>query len=194
MLSIGSGTRVYVSPCSLALVLNFLTTKWDEHNVKHVILFCPLSAFAVWKALILCTQLAVYLCFHRQARHHLPLNSCLMFVRFNQCLSPKYYILSGYLYPRHLCRGVYSFRLDVCPFVRSYVRSFVRSLVRVFVRSLLSVTFVEFTSKFLVKVSLSEYISLTTHWKAFIFEPWVPERVSFYTMSFCPRVDAPGWG
>ena len=98
------------------------------------------------------------------------------------------------LYPRHLCRGVYSFRLDVCPFVRSYVRSFVSSFVRVFVRSLLSVTFVEFTSKFLVKVSLSEYISLTTHQKAFIFEPWVPERVSFYTMCFCPRVDAPGWG
>ena len=102
------------------------------------------------------------------------------------------------LYPRHLCRGVYSFRLDVCPFVRSYVRSFVRSFVssfvRVFVRSLLSVTFVEFTSKFLVKVSLSEYISLTTHQKAFIFDPWVPERVSFYTMSFCPRVDAQGWG
>ena len=37
------------------------------------------------------------------------------------------------LYPRHLCRGVYSFRLDVCPFVRSYVRSFVRSCVRSFV-------------------------------------------------------------
>ena len=79
-------------------------------------------------------------------------------------------------------------------FVRSYVRSLVSSFVLVFVRSLLSVTFVEFTSKFLVKVSLSEYISLTTHQKAFIFEPWVPERVSFYTMSFCPRVDAPGWG
>ena len=59
-------------------------------------------------------------------------------------------------------------------YVRSFVRSFVSSFVRVFVRSLLSVTFVEFTSKFLVKVSLSEYISLTTHQKAFIFEPWVP--------------------
>ena len=59
-------------------------------------------------------------------------------------------------------------------FVRSSVRMFVRSFVRVFVRSLLSVTFVEFTSKFLVKVSLSEYISLTTHQKACIFEPWVP--------------------
>ena len=47
-----------------------------------------------------------------------------------------------------------------------------------------------FTSKFLVKVSLSEYISLTKHQKAFIFEPWVPERVSFYAMSFGPR--APG--
>ena len=32
-----------------------------------------------------------------------------------------------FLYPRHLCRRVYSFRLSVCPFVRSYVRSFVRS-------------------------------------------------------------------
>ena len=51
----------------------------------------------------------------------------------------KVYILSNeislkyLLYPRHLCRGVYSFRLDVCPFVRSYVRSFVRSCVRSFV-------------------------------------------------------------
>ena len=79
-------------------------------------------------------------------------------------------------------------------FALTFVRSYVRSFVRVFVRSLLSVTFVEFTSKFLVKVSLSEYISLTTHQKAFIFEPWVPDRVSFYTMSFCPRVYAPGWG
>ena len=50
-----------------------------------------------------------------------------------------------------------------------------------------------FTSKFLVNVSLSEYISLTKHQKA-IFEPWVTERVSFYAMIFCPRVDAPGWG
>ena len=60
--------------------------------------------------------------------------------------------------------------------------------VRLFVRSLLSVTFEEFTSKFLVKVSLSEYISLTTHQKAFIFGPWVPERVIFYAMSFGPGV------
>ena len=92
----------------------------------------------------------------------------------------------GSLYPGHLCRGVYSFCLDVRPFVCSFVCSFVRSL--------LSVTFVEFTSKFLVKVSLSEYISLTTHQKAFIIKPWVPERVSFYAMCFDPRVDAPEWG
>ena len=45
---------------------------------------------------------------------------------------------------------------------------------------------VVFTSKCLVEVSLSEYISLTTHQKAFIFEPWVPERVSFYAMSLAP--------
>ena len=49
-----------------------------------------------------------------------------------------------------------------------------------------------FTSKFLVNVSLSEYISLNKHQKAFIFEPWVPETVSFYAMGFGPRVDAPG--
>ena len=66
--------------------------------------------------------------------------------------------------------------------------------VRLFIGSLLSIRLVEFTTKFLVKVSLSEYISLTTHQKAFIFEPWVPERVIFYAMSFGPRVHAPGWG
>ena len=49
-----------------------------------------------------------------------------------------------------------------------------------------------FTSKFLVEVSLSEYISLTTYQKAFIFEPWVPERVSLYAMSLSPRVHARG--
>ena len=87
-----------------------------------------------------------------------------------------------YLYPRHLCRGVYSFCLSLRPFVCS------------FVCSLLSVTFIVFTSKFVVKVSLSEYISLTTHQKAFIFEPWVPERDIFYAMSFGPRVHTPRWG
>ena len=35
----------------------------------------------------------------------------------------------SFLYPRHLCRGVYSFRLDVRPFVCSFVRSCVRSFV-----------------------------------------------------------------
>ena len=51
-----------------------------------------------------------------------------------------------------------------------------------------------FTSKSLVNVSLSEYVSLNKHQKAFISEPWVPERVSFYAMSFGPRVDAQGGG
>ena len=65
------------------------------------------------------------------------------------------------LYPRHLCRRVYSFRLSVRPFVCSFVRSFVRT----------SVTFVEFASKFCVKVSQVVYISATTYQKAFIFGP-----------------------
>ena len=70
-------------------------------------------------------------------------------------------VLLQLLYPRHLCRRVYSFRLSVRPFVCSLVRSFVRT----------SVTFVEFASKFCVKVSQVVYISATTHQKAFIFGP-----------------------
>ena len=65
------------------------------------------------------------------------------------------------LYPRHLCRGVYSFRLSVRPFVCSFVRSFVRTSFRR----------VEFASKFCVKVSQVVYISATTQQKAFIFGP-----------------------
>ena len=49
----------------------------------------------------------------------------------------------------------------VFPFVRLYVRSFVRN----------SFTFVEFASKFCVKVSEVVYISATTYQKAFIFGP-----------------------
>ena len=64
---------------------------------------------------------------------------------------------TDFLYPRHLCRGVYSFRLSV----RLYVCLFVRT----------SVTFVEFASKFCVKVSQVVYISATTYQKAFIFGP-----------------------
>ena len=57
-----------------------------------------------------------------------------------------YYCL---LYPRHLCRGVYRFRLSVCPFVYPFVRLFVRSFVRSFVRT--SVPFVELLQSFTFK-------------------------------------------
>ena len=63
-------------------------------------------------------------------------------------------VLSTLLYPRHLCRRVYSFRLSVRPFLCSLVRSFV-----------------EFASKFCVKVSQVVYISATSYQKAFIFGP-----------------------
>ena len=49
----------------------------------------------------------------------------------------------------------------VFPFVHLYVRLFVRT----------SVMFVEFASKFCVKVSQVVYISATTFQKAFIFGP-----------------------
>ena len=67
----------------------------------------------------------------------------------------------AFLYPRHLCEGVYSFLFSVRPFVCSFVRLFVRTSFRR----------VEFTSKFCVKVSQVVYISATTHQKAFIFGP-----------------------
>ena len=59
--------------------------------------------------------------------------------------------------PPALSRRVYSFRLSVRPFVCSFVRT--------------SVTFVEFASKFCVKVSQVVYISATAYQKAFIFGP-----------------------
>ena len=83
----------------------------------------------------------------------------------NVCMNQYEYQWSRLLYPRHLCRGVYSFRLSVRPFVCSYVRSFVCSFVRTSFRC------VEFVSKFCVKVSQVVYISATTHQKAFIFGP-----------------------
>ena len=47
------------------------------------------------------------------------------------CISQQLLIRKhSYLYPRHLCRGVYSFRFSDRPFVCSYVRLFVRSFVR----------------------------------------------------------------
>ena len=55
--------------------------------------------------------------------------------------------------PAFMPRGMYKCR-------GMYFSSF-RSSVRSFVSSLFSVTFVEFTPKFMAKVSLSEYIFLT---------------------------------
>ena len=76
------------------------------------------------------------------------------------------------LYPRHLCRWVYSFRLSVRPFVCSFVRSFVRTSFR----------HVEFASKFCVKVLrqsfsggvyLSNYSSESIHiWTIVTLEGW----------------------
>ena len=65
--------------------------------------------------------------------------------------------------PGHYTPGIYAdgYIVFAFPFVRSSVRMFVRN----------SVTFVEFASKFCVKVSQVVYISATTYQKAFIFGP-----------------------
>ena len=64
------------------------------------------------------------------------------------------------LYPRHLCGGVYSFRLSILPFVSSFVNLFVRSFIRD------SIPFVEllqsFTLKFL-KWSISHQPFIRKH-------------------------------
>ena len=76
---------------------------------------------------------------------------------------------TGFLYPWHLCRRVYSFRLSVRPFVRLYVRSFVRT----------SVTFLEFASKFCVKVSQVVYKRVVPKCRiiAFYYKKWNPKSV-----------------
>ena len=61
----------------------------------------------------------------------------------------------GYLYPRHLCRGVYSFRLSVRPFVCSFVRSFVLPSVTWNLRQ-------SFASKFL-KWCISQQLLIRKH-------------------------------
>ena len=67
----------------------------------------------------------------------------------------RLFLTLSFLYPRHLCRGVYSFHL---PFVRSYVRSYFHPVGGI-------------TLKFYVQATRVEYISPTTHQKAFIFGP-----------------------
>ena len=80
--------------------------------------------------------------------------------------------LAPSLYTRHLCQGVYSFRLSVRPFVCSFVRLFVRTSFRC----------VEFASKFCVKVLrqsfssglyISNYSSESIHiWTIVTLEGW----------------------
>ena len=66
-------------------------------------------------------------------------------------------------HPPYYTPGIYAegFMVFVFPFVRLYVRLFVRS----------SVTFVEFASKFCVKVSQVVYISAANYQKTFISGP-----------------------
>ena len=52
--------------------------------------------------------------------------ACIWYYRFTSDKRIALFSITlSLLYPRHLCRGVYSFRLSVRPFVCSFVRSFV---------------------------------------------------------------------
>ena len=78
-------------------------------------------------------------------------------------------------------RGIYSFHRSVRMFVRSF-------------GSTNEFAFVEFASKFCVKVSQVVYISATAYRKAFMFGPYLPWRVGIHSMTPIPRVHAPWWG
>ena len=79
--------------------------------------------------------------------------------------------------PHHLCRGVYSFCLSICVFVKFVCLSRLWNLPQ------------SFTTKFHNKVG---FISTTTHQKTFILVPWVHWRVCFHAISIGPSVHAPG--
>ena len=77
--------------------------------------------------------------------------------------------MNALLYPRHLCRRVYSFRLSVRPFVCSFVRSFVRSYFRHVCRICVKVLRQSFSSG----VYLSNYLSESIHiWTIVTLEGW----------------------
>ena len=82
---------------------------------------------------------------------------------------PQGSVLGPLLYPRHLCRRVYSFRLSVRPFVRLYVRLFVRSYFRHVCRICVKVLHQSFSSS----VYLSNYLSESIHiWTIVTLEGW----------------------
>ena len=69
------------------------------------------------------------------------------------------------LYPRHLCRRVYSFRVSVRPFVCSFVRSYFRHVCRICVKVL--------RQSFSSGVYLSNYLSESIHiWTIVTLEGW----------------------
>ena len=89
------------------------------------------------------------------------------------------------LYPLHLCRGVYSFRLSICP----YMCSFVQSFVCLYFRPIRGIT-----SKFYMQATRVEYIS-TNHSSESI-HIWtigtLEGRLSFHDSS--PQGPCPGVG
>ena len=70
------------------------------------------------------------------------------------------------LYPRHLCRGVYSFRLSVCMFVRSFVRSFVLPSVAWNLRQIFALKFLKWC------ISQQLLIRKLHIWTIVILEGW----------------------
>ena len=82
------------------------------------------------------------------------------------CIVTRDYYTPGiHLYPRHLCRRVYSFRLSVCPFVSSFVRSYFRHVRGICIKVL--------RQSFSCGVYLSNYSSESIHiWTIVTLEGW----------------------
>ena len=90
-------------------------------------------------------------------------------------LRSKYGSHSLLIIPRHLCWGIYSFHLSVCPFIRTYICSFIRSYFRP-VHGI--------TSKFYMRATWVAYISPTTHQKA--IHIWYPGGSAFIPWLLTP--------
>ena len=113
--------------------------------------------------------------FHSLNKEHWLPRVCYVYVHY---ANPRYILISDQfwsLYPRHLCRGVYSFRLSV--------RMYIRNLV----------LFLELLQSFTLKQS--EWVYLTNHSSKSI-HIWTIGTlgVGFHSMTPHPRVHAPEWG
>ena len=88
-------------------------------------------------------------------------------------INPSLYILSLYL--RHFCRRVYSICPSICPFICSFILNAIKM------------------TKWLIKVSLKVYFSVTPDHEVLTFRAYLPWSVGIYIMTSDYRGLASEW-